>query len=79
VRLKKGAEGWEGGTEGKNCQSARSGARYSTSRAKLVAGRMESWDRGYDLEDRPAWGAREGPYVFERRSEGPPSETPAKD
>lgn len=79
VRLKKTAEGWEGGTEGTNCPSALSGARYATSRTKLSAGRMESWDRGYDLEDRQVWGAKEGPYVFERRSEGPPSETPGKD
>ena len=79
VRMKKNAEGWEGGTEGTNCPSALSGARYATSRAKLSAGRMESWDRGYDLEDRQVWGAKEGPYVFERRSDGPPSEAPKKD
>ncbi len=76
VRLRKSAEGWEGGTEGKNCPSAHSGARYATTRAKIVAGRMESWDRGFDLEDHQVWGAKEGPYVFERRSAGPPAETP---
>jgi hypothetical protein len=74
VRLKRTAEGWEGGTEGKSCPSALSGARYATSRVKLVPGRMESWDRGYDLEERQVWGAKEGPYLFERRSAGPPAD-----
>lgn len=79
VRLRKTAEGWEGGTEGTSCPSALSGARYATSRVKLLPGRMESWDRGYDLEDRQVWGAREGPYVFERRSAGPPVVETGKD
>jgi hypothetical protein len=79
VRLKKTAEGWEGGTEGTSCPSALSGARYATSRVRLAEGRMESWDRGYDLEDRQVWGAKEGPYVFERRSAGPPADAPKKD
>lgn len=73
VRLKKTVEGWEGGTEGTSCPSALSGARYATSRVRLAPERMESWDRGYDLEDRQVWGAKEGPYVFERRSAGPPA------
>ena len=77
VRLKKTPEAWEGGTEGKNCPSALFGARYATSQVKLVPGRVESWDRGYDLEERQVWGAKEGPYVFERRSAGPPVD-PAK-
>ncbi len=79
VRLRKTAEGWEGGTEGTSCPSALSGARYATSRVKLLPGRMESWDRGYDLEDRQVWGAREGPYVFERRSTEPPAAETGKD
>ena len=79
VRLKKTAQGWEGGTEGTSCPSALSGARYATSRVRLAEGRTESWDRGYDLEDRQVWGAKEGPYVFERRSAGPPADAPKKD
>ena len=76
VRLKRTSEGWQGGTEGKNCPSALSGARYATSQVKLLPGRMESWDRGYDLEERQVWGAKDGPYVFERRSAGPPADAP---
>jgi hypothetical protein len=76
VRLKETGDGWEGGTEGKSCPSALSGARYATSIVKLGPGRMESWDRGYDVEGRQVWGAKDGPYVFERRRAGPPAVTP---
>ena len=76
VRLRRTPEGWEGATEGKSCPSALSGARYATSKVRLTPGRMESWDRGFDVDDVQVWGAREGPYVFVRRSEGPPAETP---
>lgn len=72
VRLKKDGEGWKGSTEGTGCPSALSGARYATSEVLLREGRMESWDRGYDAEGRQAWGAKEGPYVFVRRSAGAP-------
>ncbi len=76
VRLTKSARGWEGGTEGTSCPSALSGARYATSRVKLAPDQLESWDRGYDLEDRQVWGAKEGPYLFARRSAGPPDDAP---
>lgn len=75
VRLRRTEGGWEGGTEGKSCPSALSGARYATSKVKLAPGRMESWDRGFDVDDLQVWGAKDGPYVFERRSEGAPAET----
>jgi len=49
VRLKRTAEGWSGSTEGKECPSALSGARWATSEVTLRPGRVESWDRGYDV------------------------------
>ena len=76
VRLKRTAEGWSGGTEGTNCPSALAGARYAESDVRLAPGRMESWDRGFDVEDRQVWGSPTGPYLFERRSPGPPVDTP---
>jgi hypothetical protein len=72
VRLKRAVEGWHGGTEGTNCPSALSGARYAESDVRLYAGRMETWDRGFDVNDLQVWGSEKGPYVFERRSAGPP-------
>lgn len=74
VRLKRDDGGWKGSTEGKGCPSALSGARYATSESALRDGRLESWDRGYDLEGRQVWGPKAGPVAFVRRSAGPPSE-----
>jgi CpeT protein len=74
VRLKRSTEGWSGGTEGTNCPSALSGARYAESDVRLSPGRMETWDRGFDVNDLQVWGSEKGPYVFERRSAGPPAD-----
>ncbi|HPA50163.1 MAG TPA: chromophore lyase CpcT/CpeT [Thermoanaerobaculia bacterium] len=76
VRLMRTDDGWRGSTEGKGCPSALAGARWATSEVTLRPGRMESWDRGYDVNGRQVWGARNGPYVFERRSDGPPAASP---
>lgn len=76
VRLKRTPEGWSGGTEGTNCPSALAGARYAESDVRLSPGRMETWDRGFDVNDLQVWGSEKGPYVFERRSTGPPAVTP---
>jgi hypothetical protein len=74
VRLKRSTEGWSGGTEGTNCPSALAGARYAESDVRLSPGRMETWDRGFDVNDLQVWGSEKGPYVFERRSAGPPAD-----
>jgi len=76
VRLKKTPEGWFGGTEGKNCPSALAGARYAESDVRLYPDRMETWDRGFDVNDEQVWGSEKRPYEFERRSPGPPAEVP---
>lgn len=68
VRLKKTPEGWFGGTEGKNCPSALAGARYAESDVRLYPDRMETWDRGFDVNDEQVWGSERRPYQFERRS-----------
>lgn len=78
VRLKKTPDGWSGGTEGKNCPSALSGARYAESDVRLFSDRLETWDRGFDVEDRQVWGSEKRPYSFERRSAGPPAESATK-
>lgn len=72
IRLKRSDGGWSGSTEGKGCPSARGGARYVVTRLTLAPGRIESWERGYDRDDRQVWGSAEGPTVYEKRSEGPP-------
>jgi hypothetical protein len=76
VRLKKTPEGWFGGTEGKNCPSALAGARYAESDVRLYPDRMETWDRGFDVNDEQVWGSERRAYRFERRSAGAPAEGP---
>ena len=76
VRLRRSAGGWEGGTEGNDCPSALRGARQATTRLRLFPGRMEAWDRGFDLAGRQVWEPGEAPVVWERRSTAPPVEPP---
>ncbi|MEQ8770767.1 MAG: chromophore lyase CpcT/CpeT [Phycisphaerales bacterium] len=55
-----------GATRGTGCESTLRGASYATSEVALFADRLETWDRGYDADGEQAWGATEGPYVFDR-------------
>ncbi len=59
-------DAFEGSTEGKGCASTLRGASYATSRAKISAQALETWDQGFDDSDRQVWGATKGPYVFRR-------------
>jgi hypothetical protein len=56
-----------GGTVAKGCASALRGASYTTSEVSVGEGDLTSWDRGYDAGDTQVWGAKDGPYVFDRR------------
>ncbi len=60
---------FEGGTAGKDCVSTMSGASYATSEVTIFEDRLESWDRGFDDGDQQVWGATQGAYVFDRRSD----------
>ncbi len=55
-----------GGTIGKGCASDVKDARYATSEVTLSASYLISWDRGFDQNDRQAWGAEKGGYKFEK-------------
>ncbi len=58
---------WQGATVGNGCASERSGATYATAEVRLEAGRMSSWDRGFDPAGKQVWGATAGAYVFVKR------------
>ena len=76
IHLRKQADGvYKGGTRGTACASERSGARYATSQVSLNDRVLESWDRGFDAQDRQTWGADDGPYRFDRESDGAASES----
>ncbi len=59
---------WQGRTVGNGCASERSGAAYATAEVRLEAGRMSSWDRGFDAAGKQMWGATAGAYVFVKRA-----------
>jgi len=65
IYLKKlGKNTFTGSTPGKECLSSLRGAVYATSEVTISPGKMVSWDRGWDREDKQVWGAEKGGYVF---------------
>lgn len=68
VALKWSGDHFEGGTEGKTCESTLNGASYATSEVFLGDKVLRSWDRGFDTAGAQMWGATKGPYVFDRKS-----------
>ena len=55
-----------GGTNGTDCESSLQGAAYATSEVVLRPDELLTWDRGYDAGGQQVWGAKAGPYRFER-------------
>ncbi|HNQ61827.1 MAG TPA: chromophore lyase CpcT/CpeT [Bacteroidia bacterium] len=56
-----------GSTLGKNCPSERNGSSYATAEVKITATTLESWDRGFDENDKQVWGAESGAYIFRKK------------
>ncbi|NTV84333.1 MAG: hypothetical protein HGA23_08555 [Bacteroidales bacterium] len=61
---KLGKKLFAGSTPGKECLSSLRGATYATSEVTISRGKMVSWDRGWNREDKQVWGAVTGGYVF---------------
>ncbi|MEM1329505.1 MAG: chromophore lyase CpcT/CpeT [Planctomycetota bacterium] len=55
-----------GSTEGTGCESSLRGASYATSEVVITDDKLVSWDRGWDQSGEQAWGAVDGPYIFDR-------------
>ena len=58
-----------GSTEGTGCESTLRGASYATSEVVVEAARLTSWDQGWDAAGEQAWGAVDGPYIFDRTTD----------
>lgn len=58
-----------GGTKEKECKSTLRGATYATSEVVATPEGLRTWDRGYDADGKQVWGAKAGPYVFDRIKE----------
>lgn len=56
-----------GGTDGKNCPSELNGSSYAVSEAVVTPTQLRTWDRGYDADGKQVWGAKKGPYLFDRK------------
>lgn len=67
ARLEDGS--FKGSTRGKNCVSTLNGAAYATSEAHITPDGLDTWDRGFDKDDKQVWGAKDGPYEFRRLPE----------
>lgn len=62
-----GSDGvWSGSTEGDLCLSSLRGAKYATSEVWLTRTMLRTWDRGFDAAGAQVWGAKKGPYIFDR-------------
>ncbi|MEL6346641.1 MAG: chromophore lyase CpcT/CpeT [Myxococcota bacterium] len=59
---------FSGGTLGTDCETDINGAAYATSEITIDADTLESWDRGFFDDDTQAWGAVDGPYIFDRQT-----------
>lgn len=60
------ADTFEGSTQGKDCLSTLRGAAYATSKVKITASLVESWDQGFDDSNEQVWGAVKGGYIFDK-------------
>lgn len=67
IFLKKGADGaYAGSTDGKKCKSEHRGASYATSKVRITADSIYSWDQGFNDRDEQVWGAVKGGYLFDK-------------
>lgn len=57
---------YQGKTKRGTCKSTMRGASYATSKVYIHPNRIESWDRGFDGDGNLKWGAKNGPYIFDR-------------
>lgn len=66
IVLQKSGDVWRGSTNERDCESSLRGASYATSEVTLRADGLDSWDRGFDANEKQVWGAKKGPYQFRR-------------
>lgn len=67
VYLKKvGKQLYEGSTLTGTCLSDFKGAKYATSKVKINALGIDSWEQGFDENQEQLWGAKKGPYQFRK-------------
>jgi len=58
---------YQGSTKDKDCKSTLRGASYATSKVDIYKDRIESWDQGFDVDDKQVWGAVKAGYIFDKK------------
>lgn len=66
VILNRTLNGYEGSTVEDHCTSSLRGASYATSKVVLNGSEIKSWDQGFDDKNEQVWGAKIGPYIFDK-------------
>lgn len=66
ILMTRDGEAFVGSTHAQDCPSDLRGAAYATSRVRITADQLASWDQGFDAAGNQVWGATEGPYIFRR-------------
>jgi hypothetical protein len=64
--MRKSANYFSGETSEKTCESTLYGASYASSKVEILEDKIISWDRGFDAEGNPIWGAKKGGYIFNK-------------
>ncbi len=67
VFLKYDGNQFSGSTDRKSCKSNMRDASYATSIVTVTGDKIESWDQGFDANDKQVWGAVKGAYIFDRK------------
>lgn len=55
-----------GKTGDTTCASSLYGASYARSEVEILEDKVISWDRGFDADGNYVWGAKKGPYIFNK-------------
>jgi len=42
------------------------GASFVRIEVEILKNKVISWDRGFDADDNYVWGAKKGPYIFDK-------------
>ncbi len=66
VFLQKTKFGFKGETKKQTCASEMGTAKYAISEVTVYKNKLVSWDRGFDKDDKQAWGAVKGGYIFDK-------------
>lgn len=76
VNLRFDGKAYTGGTDVGTCESNLRGAKYATSKVNIFNDRLESWDQGFDANNRQVWGATAGAYIFNKQTPPKPMRYP---